>query len=841
MKRSWMTAGLRSRSRRLLSAAVAIIIGVAFLAASLAALLTAKAGLEEAVGGQLRGADLVLTSAEGEPLDSSSFDAVAAVEGVRSVLGEAVVFADLGPEDYVLGANLPSAGTTLIEGRLPTASGEVLATKELAGEGTGTGTGSQLQLAIPTGEAGGVRSVTLDVVGVVDPGTNSPVSFGPGFLTDDATLRLVEPSLTYRSLQVDLTDAAPIDTTRAALADAVPGVLIQTGPQAAEDRVSELTGETNVLAGILLGFGAVALATAAIVIANTFTITLAQRTGELALLRCVGATKSQVRRLVLLEALALGVVASVLGVALGVLSARGLLALAQRADLGIPLGDSLVVGPATLLVPVLVGTIVTMLASFWPAVRATRVPALAALRPLGSSSERATIGAGRLLLALLLVAGGTALMLYAASHRDILTGVGGGLVSFVGVLVGAILVVPLAVRALGLGARAVGVPGRLAVDNAVRNPGRAAATSAALIVGVTLITMTSVGAASGEKTALGEIDKEYAIDLVVSTEPQLAAEPDADAPEPVRDVAVPTELGATVPEQLAGVKGVAATLAVDTAYLTLGESWAEAQAVGLDPASAGQVIRSQALVDQIKPGMVGLSDLDMSIQGFEAGDAVLVSGSVTSKELTVAAIGLGQSRLALHIDDLVALDGDQVRQGAALIRLDDKADVGKTYSGITEIAEETGLAVDGSAAERAAIARILDVLVLVTTALLGVAVVIAVIGIANTLSLSIIERHREHALLRALGLTRGQMRTMLLTEGVLLALVSACLGLALGVGYAALGIQTLLPADTPLDLAIPWTRVALIVAVALVAGILASVLPARRATRVSPAEGLATA
>ncbi len=844
----WMVAGLASRGRRLLSAAVAIVIGVAFLALSLATITTAQRGMEDAVGAGLRDAGLVVTGPEGAPVEGATYDEIAALPGVADVRGEASVSAETTSRDWVYGTTVPAAGVTLLQGEMPDAEGEILANPEL---GEGLDVGDELTLVRPTDgseEAGGepaAASVTVTVSGFADFGEMTALAFGPGFAAGEGTLRTIDPAMTYDAVLLDLADGADEAQVRAAVTDVWSEAVVQTGPEAAAERVAAFTGGTNVLAAILLGFGAVALATAAIVIANTFTITLAQRTGELALLRAVGATIAQVRRQVLLEAAVLGLAASAVGVGLGLLGSWGLLQLAGRLDLGIPLGDGLAVTPVVVLVPLVVGLVVTVLASLWPAVRATRVSPLAALRPAGQATERRRVGWVRLGIALLLVGLGTALMLYAASSRDVLSGVLGGLVSFVGVLVAAVVVVPAAVRALGLGARLVGAPGRLAVDNAVRNPGRAASTSAALLVGVTLITMTSIGAASAERTALGEIDSAYAVDFMVEAGSQYV-EPEAtdetsgedgaeEIPSEVVAVALPTGTEARV----AAAEGVETARAVDTAYLTLDESMMGTMAMGLDPARDGDVVRGAGLAD-LEPGTIGMGNSMLAMSGLEPGDTLPVHGPGGNADLRVVELAVGYS-VAVNEQDLARLGGDTVEPGAVLVRLADDADVARAMSGIQEVADADGLALSGAAMERALITQVLDVLVLVTTGLLGVAVVIAVVGIANTLSLSVVERHREHALLRGLGLTRGQMRGMLLTEGVLLAVVSAGLGLLLGVGYAVLGIQTLLPEGTPVQLAVPWGTVGLIVGVALVAGALASVLPARKAARVSPAEGLAAA
>lgn len=852
----WMTAGLASRGRRLLSAAVAIIIGVGFLSASLVVLMTAKAGVENAVAASVKDADLVLSS-EDEWLSTDVYDEVAALDEVASVRGEGSVGAERIPGQWAYGSAVPVSGVTLLQGEMPDADGEVLISRSLA-DSADLGAGDELSLTPMSMEDGQpTAAVSLLVSGVADFGQTDPMlSYGDTFAGSDATLRQIDPLLSYMTIAVELTDGADEAAARAAIADAVTvgDLTVQTGPEAAEARVSGMTGDTAVFAAILLGFGAIALLTAAIVIANTFTITLAQRTGELALLRCVGATRAQVRRQVVLEAVVLGLVASAVGVAVGIAAGAGLLALGRRFDLGIPLDVDLQVGAVTMVVPVVVGTLVTVLASLWPAVRATRVSPLAALRPTGPSAERRRVGWVRLGIAALLIGVGVAAMVYAATNRDVLSGIAGGLVSFLGVLVAAVVIVPAAVRALGLGARVAGVPGRLAVDNAVRNPGRAAATSAALLVGVTLITMTSIGAATGQRTALGEIDRAYAVDFLVTTPSGFTDEGVVDSeegaldggtsedPDPTtlaRSVA-PDPLDQGVPARLADVDGVAAVVPVETATVVLGQAWDTTLAIGLDPATAGDAIRSDKLVASIAPDTVGLNDLMLMINGLEAGDTLTLTGAAGSRELTVVELGLGTAAV-VHEQTLAELAGDTSVLGGAMLQIDDDADLAAVMGGIDDIASDAILNVAGAAVERALIVQVLDVLVLVTTALLGAAVVIAVVGIANTLSLSVVERHREHALLRGLGLTRGQMRGMLLTEGVLLALVSAGLGLALGLGYAVLGIQTILPEDTPVQLAVPWARVGIIVGLALLAGVLASVLPARRATRVSPAEGLAAA
>lgn len=239
----------------------------------------------------------------------------------------------------------------------------------------------------------------------------------------------------------------------------------------------------------------------------------------------------------------------------------------------------------------------------------------------------------------------------------------------------------------------------------------------------------------------------------------------------------------------------------------------------------------------LTPGTVGLSEDYLEASGLQEGSTVMVSGPDGSHDATVVELGLGE--IVLPADDLAALDGSAEEAGL-LIRLAEDVDVGAVVSEIRRVVD-SGAWVDGGAAARLELSNVLNILVLVTTGLLGVAVLIAVVGIANTLALSVLERTRENALLRAMGLTRAQLRGMLTVEGVLLAVVSALLGIGLGVTYAWFGVRTLLPEGTDMALAFPLTELAVILSVAVVAGLLASVLPARRAARIAPAAGLATA
>ncbi len=277
----------------------------------------------------------------------------------------------------------------------------------------------------------------------------------------------------------------------------------------------ELAQGVDAIAVVLLVFAAIAFFVSAMVIANTFAILLAQRSREFALLRCVGATRRQVRRSVLAESTLLGVASATLGVLVGVVLGRVLVAVAGAAFPSWPSGAVEVslpwVGGAWAL-----GVAVTVLASLLPALRGTRVSPLEALRSDAPPDIRTAAGRWRVALAVLAVAGGGVLLAGSVSRHDVVLMLAGGMVSFLGVLLLGPVLVPAALRVVGLPLRAFGVPGRVAAANAGRNPRRTAATASSLLVGVTLISGLVTGMATVRASVDDELDAQYPLDATLT-------------------------------------------------------------------------------------------------------------------------------------------------------------------------------------------------------------------------------------------------------------------------------------------------------------------------------------
>ncbi|WP_162786899.1 FtsX-like permease family protein [Janibacter anophelis] len=376
--------------------------------------------------------------------------------------------------------------------------------------------------------------------------------------------------------------------------------------------------------------------------------------------------------------------------------------------------------------------------------------------------------------------------------------------------------VPWATRALGLVAAApFGPTGRLAVDNAVRNPARAAATTSALLVGVTLVTMTAVGGATARTAVTDFIDGQYPVDVVV----QGWSIPDAtvDAVARLDGVRATTRLTGT---DVTTTDGIDATVA----------------ATGDDLA---RVLRDPGALPDVTDGSVVVPEDGAEAAGLSTGDRLVLQGPDGRVPLTVeVGTALGETWLVTG-PALAGLD-EAPRTRSVLVRLGDDVDTAATVDAVKEVAAGVdGAQVSGAAPIREANMQVLDIALAVVLALLAISVLIALVGIANTLSLSVIERTRESALLRALGLTRGQLRGMLAIESVLLALVGVVLGSVLGVAYGLAGVRALFGAHMAVAPTLPWGQLAAVALVAVVAGLVASVLPARRAARVSPAQALA--
>lgn len=810
--------------RRLLSAALAIVLGVGFVAASLMLATSMDATLRAAAGGAIRDAKVVLTqnqeSPEAPQLTQQYVDALAAlpgVERVRPVVNTYAMSIGAGNMQMVQMQTVPELTdrTTLVTGRLPEAKGEVLVNLPAA-DVRGWGPGDTVTLE-------GQTAHEFTVVGVIDAAsdTTTDPSFPHVFATMTDIGGLSERT-TYTDVYVhsSLPERALADAIIALPATRGTGAAVLTAGEASDLRVRQFTRGSEQLTAMLLAFGAIAVIVAGLVVANTFAILVAQRTRQLALLRTVGATQGQVFRTVLLEAAVLGLVASLVGTALGAAAVAAIAPFARSTTM--MRIEQLAVTPRDIIVPVVVGTLLALGAALVPAQQATRVPPLAAMRPQVATAVDPRVREGRPVAALVMVVCGFALLAVGAvaltlmqvsAGLSVLVGIAGGLLSVTGVLALGRRIVPAVARLVGAGLRRVGgVPAELAAENAVRNPGRAAATAGALLVGVTLVTMMTVGAATGQASIQRDLDRHYPVDVQASSTERLT-DAQVDRVRSLPEVAAATVLW----------EGGAET--------SDGSRWVPL--LGLEPDAAG-TLRDPSLATGLADGVL-LAGPKLKL----ADGATVTLNGARPATLTVKVVPALGERGAVTASTLLALQPGA--HGALGIRLVDGVDPVRAVNTVAESLGEVGPMVNvvSAAEQRALMQQVIDTVLLVVLGLLGVAVVIAIVGIGNTLGLSVHERRQESGLLRAMGLTRAQLRASLGWEAVLLAAVAVVLGLVLGVVYGFAGVSSLILADAGIVPDVPWLRLALIAAIALLAGWLASVLPSIRAAKVPPAAALA--
>ncbi len=829
-------AEVRRHGARLLATCLAIVIAVGFVVATLVLNQTSKNTVYASVAAPYRHADAVVLPSQdsGTPLEEHKH----LLAEIGHVPGVSDAVADTGGADVQL--KLPgSKGFRAAEinnstsdprlswqrmtaGRLPTKDGEVA-----LGQQSGVAVGSSVVLKVYPDNTSTAVLRDAVVTGVVDlDGLANLAGADQLYLTDHQARAWGSTGIA--AIRV----AAAAGTDPAQLRDRIAGMLstdhqdglqVVSGDQAAQQAAAYYTRNAASLAQVLLVFAAVAVLVCALVIANTYAVLLAQRVRELALLRCVGATGRQLLRGVLIESLITGALASAAGVLAGIGLSAAVSAIAAHTNSPIPL-SGLAVPASAVVYGMVLGTVVTVLSALAPALRATtRIAPLAALRPMDAPALRTRAGLLRRAAGLLLLVPAAPALVSGATDHNLEHAVLGGAASFVAALLLARWLVPAAVGLAGRTIRNTGVPGKLAALNSVRNPQRTAATATALIIGVTLTTTMVVGAASTRATTEHGLDHKFPTDVVVH---------DSNTGSP--------PLPADLPARLAAQPHVAAALGWRSAEVE-DASGSGTEVVGLDRATVGQVVRSRSGAGVPAPGTVSAPKDVAELWGADGSEVRLHVGR-RSIRLRVHVVG-EDTPASMNAADLARL-APHAGIRTIWLRLDDglssrqQSDALDAVNNLSaEVAPDSF--VEGAAQEHHEFDDLIDTLLLIVTGLLGVAVVIAIIGVGNTLALSVVERRQESGLLRALGLTRNQLRWMLLCEAVLIAGVAAVLGVLLGAAYGALGTTAVLGNQGPVSVVIPVGQVLAIVLVATAAGAIASVLPARRAARTSPVVAIA--
>jgi putative ABC transport system permease protein len=609
-----------------------------------------------------------------------------------------------------------------------------------------------------------------------------------------------------------------------------PGTQVKTGSEQAEADAEETNEFITFLQGFLLAFGGIALFVGSFVIANSLSITIAQRTRELATLRTLGASRRQVLGSIIVEALVVGIVASIVGLFLGLLLAKGLFWLFDAVGFTLP-NTGLVFETRTIVVALLAGILVTLLASLRPAARATRVPPIAAVRE-GSTLPPGRFERFRWLGAVLMTIAGFASLVYGLFRSgldttQVLIWMGlGALLIFLGVaLFSSRLVRPLA-RVLGAPAAALGgVAGMLARDNARRNPQRTASTAAALMIGLALVTLVATLAAGIVSSFRGAVNDLFTGDFAITAQNNFSPIP-VDAAEAAAQAPGVSAVGNVRTGEVLVFGGPSFATAVDPGM---------AQVIDMDWKEGSQEVFSTLGQDG-----VFVDDGTADDEGLTIGSPLTVTfPNGTSRRFAVKGIfdppaggsPFGEVTMSSEVWDaeipnprnlysFVKMEGGPTDANQAVLD--------RTLADFPNAKAQTREAfIDNQISALSSILNILYVL-------LALSIIVSLFGIVNTLVLTVFERTREIGMLRAIGMTRRQIRRMIRHESVITALIGAAVGIVLGIVLAALLIWRV----DFIEFTFPTTQVIIFVIAAIVVGIVAAVFPARRAAKLDPLEAI---
>jgi putative ABC transport system permease protein len=828
---------LLARKLRLLLASLAVLLGVSFVSGAFV-LTDSLSGVFDKLFASINTGTSVRvqsTSAFGdssndsqrEPVSQAVLDKVKAVPGVQEANGDISALASLvlpngtiystsGPPTLVVGIHPGSVQESLLvkSGKAPVGAGEVAIDVATAKK-------EHLKVGETVGVLGKGPKRQVTITGLVGFKTTDSIAGATLLAFDAPTAQAVAGTPgTWSSLSI----AADPGVSDPQLRDRISAVLPK-GTEALTIQQSTTKDSKDLKQGLsffntfLLAFAGISLFVGAFLIFNTFSMLVAQRTRELALMRALGASRGQVTRSVLLEALVVGFVSSIGGFGAGIAVAVGLRGLLGALGIDLP-GGSTVIQLRTFLVCMVVGVGVTALAALVPARKAAKVAPVQAMRESGPAEERSlvrrtSVGAGFLVLGI------GSLVLGLTGGGLSLVGLGAAL-SFIGVTVISPLFARPVVAVLGLPFAKFGVPGALGRGNAMRSPRRTSSTAAALMIGLALVAAISTLGASAKKSVTHIVSTSLGADYIVHTKQFEGFSPD-------------------VATALAGKPGLTAVAAFRQGEAKIGKA-GKVSVQGVDPTTLEEVLKLtvvQGDLSHLTSSQLAVSKNELSNLSLKLGDTVPVLWAKTgSHPLTIGAV-YDENQLAggYLVSDQTYNDNVTNKQ---LVVVAVKASGPTARSTLDQALKDfPNVVVQNQAQFVKTQGDQIDTLLNAITGLLVLSVLIAVLGIINTLALSVVERTRELGLLRAVGLQRRQLRRMIRAESVVISLYGALLGVVVGLafGYA---LVTSLHDQGITEFAVPYGRIVVVLLVAALGGVIAAALPARRAAKLNVLEAVSS-
>ncbi|MFD4830894.1 ABC transporter permease [Streptomyces uncialis] len=822
---------------RLLMTVLAVMLGVAFVSGTLV--------FTDTLGNAFRNQsaksyDNIAVAVESPASDgqevgipASALKKIEGLDGVTGVTGRASGFAGVADEDgKLIGVGWSNRGSNFAPGK----DGKDTAYDFT--EGGGPVKDSQIALDKATADKGNYQ--VGDTVRVATTGPVREFSLAGIFTTEDGavnaggSLVLFDTAVAqeqylrpgyFHSLSVAAASGASADRILDGVEPLMPkDSIAKTADEWAADEARDIESGMSSMNTMLLAFAGIALFVGIFLIANTFTMLVAQRTRELALMRAVGASRPQVKRSVIMEALVVGVLASVVGFGVGLGLATGLRSVMNSFDLKIPAGP-LVITPTAVLAALGVGVAVTVLAAWLPARRAAKIPPVAAMSSVHATASAKSLLVRNIIGAVLTAAGAVAITAGAAaedggSGRMII-----GLGAFLA-LIGVIVLIPqlahpvIAVIRPFL-TRGFGVAGKLAAQNAVRNPRRTGATASALAIGLTLVTgLTVLGATIGQAIDRTTTDNMRADYSVTMSSGHALDESALTAMEKAKGVE------AISPQQASFVK-------VD------GEDVA---ASGVSGDAVDKVFNLPVVsgsMGNLAKGQIAVAEKTADNNGWKAGDTVPVTfdglGKKDTKKLTIGAIVEENEFVSPYVlpREMLAPYEEKPDIREIWVKMDGGETAANEQALVDALGNNPGITVSDKQDIREMLSGIINMMLNIMYGLLGMALIIAVLGVVNTLAMSVFERQQEIGMLRAIGLDRARVKRMIRLEAIVISLFGALVGIVLGafLGWA-IG-ETIRGSIPDYELILPWGRIGLFLLLAGLVGVLAAMWPARSAARLN--------
>ena len=904
---------MKKSARMLIPAGIAILIGTAFIAATFLFGNAMNDSLARQTTAQLGGANYVISVDSSEGLNEQErndiytrtvndfqLDRIRATEGVKDVRVESSSSVTVANGDkhasscaITTAAQRDLLPVSIIQGDQPVDSNEIALTKSVADQlgvkvGDSVTVNSRTAQAVAStgyGSAGNDTAadsgMTVRVVGITEDPNGAYAYYGGASVLSDNVITAMNGIDDFGKLNVylvylniDDADQPSADATVKQIDKLLPKhFTVQSRAAMEEESIKSVSkGDTSITTIFLLSFGILAMLVAALVIANTFQVLVAQRRRTLALLRTIGANKGQLYVSVLFEAGLLGLIASMLGVGLGI----GLMAALCQSGLMKATGMTmrLVLSWPAFVVPIAFGVVMTVIASLGSARSATAVTPLEALRPIELTDTRRA-GKIRAILAGLLVLVGIGLAAFSAWQMNekiaghdsladkqypmvLLAAIAGCALIFLGLVLSAAFWLPVLMRGVGALVAFAGPSAKVAHANIQKNPRRVAATGAALLIGVTLVSTIATGAASAKQTMNEALTTRYSVDMIAASADMTSKQADEVAKikgikdsiyAPTRMMSMKDANGKDLNVLIVGVDGVDALRKVVRADLSGVTISGDSVLMPKYSAATGKDIplgKSVTFTSDVSGSQTGTADAAASDTENDGGQSDGV------QTLTLAPQKVDYRRISANYAAVAFVDaghftnGDVKANGHIMLMRIDAESAGTTLNDIftnvqNAFSASADIDVSGPVAARTQWETMINGMMALLVGLIAVAVLIALVGVANTLSLSVIERTRESATLRAIGMTRGQLRRSLAVEALLLSLVSGVVGVALGTLFGWLGSYMVFSLYGDTVFPFEWTTNGAVLGVAALAALLASVAPARRAVKTPPVEALAEA